>query len=287
MVMPINDLIMQSSISITGFATVYLLVRYGFTSAVAFVRKQADKYDLVLNKQLLLDVNPYTAMGAMLVVILFAGASTASLMEGPGWFVVGAGIAMFIPGVMLKHLADKRRKKLEEQLVDGITSLASGVRAGLNLVQSFELLVENSIGPIKQEVQQMLHEYNLGVDLATAMKNTSDRIGSSHYRLLFSAIQAHRVQGGDMSESLDRIAESIREIQRLEGKLDSLTAQGRAQARMMGAMPFVIMAIMYGIDQESTSKLLTEPMGRLILLGAGVVIAIGFYWIKKIMEVDI
>jgi tight adherence protein B len=119
------------------------------------------------------------------------------------------------------------------------------------------------------------------------MRNTSDRIGSVYYRLLFSAIQAHRDRGGDMGQSLDRIAESVREIQRLEGRLDAITAQGRAQARFMGIMPFVIIGILWLISPDDTSKLLTEPLGRVLLMIALVMIGVSFMWIRRIMQVDI
>ena len=90
-----------------------------------------------------------------------------------------------------------------------------------------------------------------------------------------------------MGQSLDRIADSIREIQRLEGRLDALTAEGRSQARFMAAMPFVILAILWYIVPEDTSMLLTDPTGRLILLLAVILIGVGFVWIRRIMQVDI
>jgi tight adherence protein B len=189
--------------------------------------------------------------------------------------------------MIFRHLETKRKKRLDEQIVDGITTLASGVRAGLTLVQSMQLLVRNSTGPLKQEFRQLMREFDLGIDLHQAMRNTSDRIGSVYYRLLFSAIQAHRDRGGDMGQSLDRIAESVREIQRLEGRLDAITAQGRAQARFMGIMPFVIIGILWLISPDDTSKLLTEPLGRVLLMIALVMIGVSFMWIRRIMQVDI
>ena len=150
-----------------------------------------------------------------------------------------------------------------------------------------ELLVRNTRAPIRQEFQHMLREYNLGIDIHQCMLNTSNRIGSSHYRLLFSAIEAHRKRGGDMAESLDRICDAIREIQRLEGKLQTLTAQGRNQAILMASMPVVILVIMYMIMKQETEQLFTDPVGRLLLLISAGLIGVGFLWIRKIMSVDI
>ncbi|MHC4993420.1 MAG: type II secretion system F family protein, partial [Planctomycetota bacterium] len=134
---------------------------------------------------------------------------------------------------------------------------------------------------------QLLREYELGVDLKAAMRNASDRIESSYYRLLFTAVQAHRERGGDLAISLDKIGDSIREIQRLEGRLDALTAQGRSEARFMGVMPFVIVGVLWVISPTDTAKLWTEPVGRLISLLAGGMIVAGFIWIRRIMRVDL
>lgn len=90
-----------------------------------------------------------------------------------------------------------------------------------------------------------------------------------------------------MGQSLDRIAESIREIQRLEGRLQALTAQGRAQARFMAAMPILIFIILYNIDPDGTSELFAQPLGRLLLLMAIGIITVAFLWIRRIMAVDI
>jgi tight adherence protein B len=97
----------------------------------------------------------------------------------------------------------------------------------------------------------------------------------------------HRLRGGDTGESLDRIAEAIREIQRLEGKLDAVTAQGRTQARFMAVMPVVIVGVYYLIDPEGVRLLFHESYGRLFLLIAVALIVTGFVWIQRIMAVDI
>jgi len=184
-------------------------------------------------------------------------------------------------------MEQKRRTLLEVQLVDGLTTLASGTRAGLNLVQAMELLEQNHTGPIKQEFGAILREYSMGLDLTQAMRNASERIGSPLYRLTFTAIEMHRLRGGDTGESLDRIADSIREIQRLEGKLDALTSQGRMQAVMMAVMPLVFLFIMYMIMPDQVGLLFSDSVGRLILMAVIVAIVIGFLWIRKIMTIDI
>ena len=127
----------------------------------------------------------------------------------------------------------------------------------------------------------------MGLDLNQAMRNSSNRIGSPLYRLTFTAMEMHRLRGGDSAQSMDRIAESVREISRLEGKLDALTSQGRFQAIGMAVMPFVFFVMLYAIDPQGITMVFTEPMGRVLLLVVVTMIVIAFVWIRKIMSVEI
>ena len=268
------------------FAAASLITARLYGPACYLLGWQERRYDQVLNRQLLMDVEPRLAMYLTGLGVLGAGLFGMLLFESWFAFWVVVAVSLVLPHIVLSHMEQKRRAKLELQLVDGITSLASGVRAGLTLVQSMQLLAKNSTGPIKQEIEHMLREYELGVDIGQAMHNASNRIRSPHYRLLFSAIQVHLQRGGDVADSLDRIGESVREIQRLDGKLQSLTAQGRSQAWMMAGAGVAIMGIGYLIAPIEAERVITDPAGRFILLFALVLVGLGAIWIRKIMSVD-
>ncbi len=282
-----NEIVMLAIISVMMASSIVLLVIHGWPIARRAILEQERRFDVTLNQQLLMDIPPRIAIIISGIAAMAFGMVAYVVSGHWSFFPIGAGAALWLPKMVTSHMEAKRRKRLDLQIIDGITTLASGVRAGLNLVQSLELLARNANGPIQQETQQLLREYQLGMDLNVAMKKTADRIGSGYFRLLFAAIQAHREKGGDMGQSLDRIGESIREIQRLEGRLDALTAQGRAQARFMTIMPAVLLTILYLIDPESTERLFSEPMGRVILLTAVALIMTGAAWIRRIMSVDI
>ena len=282
-----RDLIWLTAISGGTFATIYLLVTRGWFAFRTHLVALEQRLDQTLNRQLLLDIPASVAMGATGAAMLLAGGMLWWLFGSPLLMLLGIVLGGAGAHALLTHLEHKRRMHLERQIVDGITTMASGVRAGLNLVQSMQLLTHHATGPIRQEFAQLLKEYQLGVDLNRAMRHTSERIGSTYYRLLFTAVEAHRQRGGDLSQSLDRIADSIREIQRLEGRLRALTAQGRSQARYMAVLPLVILFILSGIFPQETAQLLTEPAGRVILLIAGLLILAGLMWIRRIMRIEL
>lgn len=282
-----NDLTYKLTISALVFVATFVFVAAGWRATLAHLAQREAWYRRVLVEQLLLEIEPRVAV-YLSVAAIFVGALAGYVLvhDWPG-AVIGAVVAFFMPKIVVKHLEQKREERLDQQAVDGVRTLASGVRAGLNLVQSMELLVKNSQGPIKQEFAQLLREYQMGLDLNQAMRNAANRIGSSHYRLLFTAIEMHRQRGGDVGQSLDRIAEAIREIQRLEGKLETLTAPGRTQARMMAGISIVILGILYSIDPEGVRLLFSEPRGRIVLLIVATMMIAGFAWIRRIVAIDL
>jgi tight adherence protein B len=282
-----DPVFLRFMISLLVFLAALMLARYGVGPITRWLKRQEQSYDRVLRQQLLMDVNPRLALTIALSGVIVLGVIGALLTASPLGGLALAVVAFFAPHMFIRHMEEKRRQRLDQQLVDGLTTLASAARAGLNLVQSMELLTKNHTGPIKQEFGQVLREYHMGLDLNQALRHASDRIGSSMYRLTFTAVEIHRRRGGDLADSLDRIADSIRDIQRLEGKLDALTAQGRSQATMMAVMPLVFLGILYVINPEGTTLLFTTATGRLILLAVALVIVLAFIWIRRIMAIDI
>jgi tight adherence protein B len=270
-----------------GGATL-VAVYLGWRPFVAAIFRQEDRYDLVLRRRLL-----WRTPVRSVTVVVFVLTGLVALL---GYVVTGSvfGAIIFgllsglLPPMLLKWLQRRHLRALDDQLVPGIQTLASGVRAGLNLVQSMQLVARDGPKPLKNEITHLLQEYEYGVALDDAMSNAATRIGSGDYRLLFSALQTHRQRGGDLGATLDRIAESIREIQRLEKRLESLTAQGRATARWLGVMPIVVLALLFFlIDPEGVKALFLDPLGKLMLTGVLVLNLLGFLWVRKIMAVDI
>jgi len=251
------------------------------------IRRREEEYDLIFRRALLMDVSPRLITMGTGLVMLVLGFMGYAISRGPIGAILGGAIGVFLPHAVVRYLRRRRLRKLEDQLVGGIQTLASGVRAGLNLVQSLTLVARDGPAPLRQEFRHLVREYEYGISLDEAMVNASGRIGSSDFRLLFAALHTHRERGGDLGETLDRIADSIREIQRLEKQVQTLTAQGRATARWLGAMPLVILLILYSFDSEGVTRLFTEPLGNLILAIIIVLNILGFLWIKKTISIDI
>jgi tight adherence protein B len=259
------------------------------------IQKQEADFHGALVELFLFDVTP-----RQLTYVMFAGALVAGVLlalfafhsDGGGLaivaaFVVGTVSGYWVPRVVIFVMQRRRRQRLNDQLIDGLVTLANGMRAGLNLVQSMKLIETNAQPPISQEFGLMLREFEHGTSVDEVMRRASVRIKLHHYKLLFAAMETARQRGGNLPETLDRLGESLREILRLEEKVKALTAENRMSARMMGAMPAVIGGIYYMIEPDWVGAILNSQWGLLLLLIALVFWVVGFLWIRKIMTFEI
>jgi len=285
---PPADWTWQIATSVVIFAAAATAAWYGWGPIKAMISRQEDRYDRTLRRRLLMDVKPRTMTTLSILVIAVFGFIGYALTGNVIGVILCGAVGIVLPAGAMKVLARRRLEKLEGQLVSGIQTLCSGVRAGLNLVQAMELVARDGPVPLRQEFAHMLREYEYGVPLDGAMDNAAARIGSGDFRLLFAALQTHRERGGDLGGTLDRIADSIREIQRLENQVKTLTAQGRATARWLGAMPIVVLGILYFlVSPEGVKALFMDDFGKLLLLIMFILNITGFLWLRKIMAIDI
>jgi tight adherence protein B len=269
-----------------------LSLRLPFT---ALIRKQEDDFHGALVELFLFDVTPrqltYVMFGGALVAGLILSLLAIQAQAGSLGvliaFLAGVGLGYWVPRLVIFLLQRRRRDKLNEQLIDGLVTLANGMRAGLNLVQSMKLIEDNTQPPICQEFGLMLREFEHGTSVDEVMRRASVRIKLHHYRLLFAAMETARIRGGNLPETLDRLSESLREIMRLEEKIKALTAQNKMSAYIMGAMPLAIVGIYYMIEKSWVEILLNDQWGLLLLAVALVLWAAGFLWIRKIVSFEI
>jgi len=259
------------------------------------IRRQEEDFSGALAELFMFDVKP-----RQLTYIMFGGAVVAGFIlalfalhadaGGTGVFLSFAGgmiLGYWVPRLVIFIMQRRRRDKLNDQLIDGLVTLANGMRAGLNLVQSMKLIETNAQPPISQEFGLMLREFDHGTSVDEAMRRASVRIKLHHYRLLFAAMETARQRGGNLPDTLDRLGESLREILRLEEKVKALTAENRMSARMMGVMPVVVAVIYYFIEPTWVRSLLNDQWGLILLaIAAGLNIA-GFFWIRQITTFEI
>ena len=208
-------------------------------------------------------------------------------LASPVFAVVSAVFLLLAPWYLLRRMAQRHRQKIEDQLADSMVTLASAVRAGLSLAQSLEILAAQCPKPINAEFHQIVAEYKLGKPLDRTLTEAKQRLKSENFALFAAALLASHESGGRLNETVERIAQSVLELQRLERKVASETAQARKSAIYMAIAPAFILVLYYFLDPVNTINLFVTPQGQLLLSVAVVLDVVAYLWARVILSPDI
>jgi len=209
---------------------------------------------------------------------------------GLGSFIFGLLLASLLlcgPWYLLRRMAERHRQKIEDQLADAMVALSNAVRAGLSLVQSLEILAAQCPRPINGEFHQIVAEYKLGKPLARTLREAKERLRSENFSLFAAALLASHESGGRLNETVERIAQSVLELQRLDRKIKAETAQARKSAIYMAVVPLFILVAYYFVDPDNTRRLFVTTVGQCLLALAAVLNVIAYFWAKVILNPDI
>ena len=214
--------------------------------------------------------------------------------------LVGAVVGYFLPKFYLKMRQKARLKKFNNQLGDGITLMANGLRSGYSLLQAMDAVGREMPEPLALEFRRVVREVALGVDNDRAFSNLLRRVPSDDLDLMITAINVQHEVGGNLAEILEIIGFVIRERVRIKGEIAVLTAQGQLSGYIISGLPVAMGLLLYAMNQEYIGKMIfsceslnipaercTQPCGW-IMVGIGVLMILaGFYAIQRIIDIEV
>lgn len=206
-------------------------------------------------------------------------------------FAILAGIfGIFIPPIYVMRAQKKRLTMFNNQLGDMLNLTVNGLRAGYSTMQAMEAVSRELPSPISDEFRRVVQEMQLGLTMEDALDHLLRRINSDDLDLVITAINVQREVGGNLAEILDVISFTIRERVRIKGEIASLTAQGRATAWVISALPIALMLLLYLVNRPYIMQFFdpaTRNCGIPLLMVAGIMVTSGFAITQKIVAIDI
>lgn len=203
-------------------------------------------------------------------------------------FTVATLIATFVlPKYYVNHIRVQRFKLLEKQLPDALLMITGAMSAGASLNVAIESMIKEQRPPIAQEFELMAREQRMGVDFDAALRNMEKRNPVPDFALVISALRISREVGGNLAEILSSLAETLREKQTMEGKIASLTAQGKIQGIVMTCLPLLVMFALMQIEPVAMAPLFSTWPGYITLTVIMVMEVMGYFFIRKITRIDV
>lgn len=228
------------------------------------------------------------ALVFMLVFLLTASLSSRQgVVIGLTLGLLAGAAALQAPRALLHVLRQRRLHRFNVQLVDTLVNMSNALKAGFSILQAFESIARNGENPIAQEFDLFLQQTRVGVNFSEALRNLEERVPSEDLSLVVQSIEVARQTGGNLTEVFEKIAATIRERMRIENRIRTLTAQGRLQGIIVGAMPLVILFALLVVDPDLMKPFLHSAIGIATMIGVAILVTCGGLLIRKIIRIDV
>ena len=200
--------------------------------------------------------------------------------------VLACGLAA-LPYALVLIQRRARFRKFEATLPDAIDLMSRALRAGHSVSAAIEMVSQEVADPTGGEFRKTFEQQNFGLPFREALEDLSRRIPLADLQFLVTAILVQKETGGNLAEILDKTSNVIRERARLKGQLQIYTAQGRLTSWILGLLPFIMFVLLSLVNPSYTRILIEDPLGqRLVMVGLALM-ALGFYVIRRIVDIKV
>jgi tight adherence protein B len=222
-------------------------------------------------------------LGLGIIFALFFYLLTLQLLNA----VLGLVFGALIGWMTLRIRIQRRQAAFSNQISDMLKMVSDAMRAGFSFMQALEHIANEMDAPVSREVQKVMRETNLRVPLETALENMSQRVQSKDFDLVITAVLIQRQVGGNLSQILDTISDTVNDRLRMRQEIKTLTAQGRLSGVILALLPVALAFLLNVLNPEYLRPLFDEEIGHLAIGAAIILEIIGFLVIKRIVNIDI
>jgi tight adherence protein B len=222
-------------------------------------------------------------------VVLAAGAGLTVQVLWPIPFlpVAAALAAGAMPIGFLMNRRSSRMYKFEEQFPEGLDLISRALRAGHAFQTTLGMVAEELKTPVGPEFKKTFDQQNFGLPLRDALNQMTERVPVLDVRFFVTAVLIQRETGGNLSEVLDNLAHVIRERFKIRRQIRVHTAHGRFTAFVLLSLPPGLAIALSIINPEHMKLLFDDRMGQMALMIAVVMQALGFFWISRVIKIEV
>lgn len=221
------------------------------------------------------------------VIAFLAAILVGYILLGPAGVVLFVLLSIMTPMLGLKHLKKQRETKFHNQLPDTLSLIAGALKAGYSFLQAVDMTVKETSPPMSVEFKRVLTEARLGLPLEQALDNMAKRVESENFDWTVMAVKIQREVGGNLAEILEILARTIRERDQVSRQIKALTAEGRLSAMILFLLPFAVGLLLMVLNPSYLLMLFTHPLGIGMVVIASFMLAVGGFWLKKVVTIEI
>ncbi|HEY0829294.1 MAG TPA: type II secretion system F family protein [Bacilli bacterium] len=201
--------------------------------------------------------------------------------------VAGLGAGYLFPRWWVNKRVSKRLLKFNDGLPDMIMTIIGSLRAGFSFAQSLKTVSEESESPNKEEMETVLKEMQYGSNIEDALQMLKERMPSEDLDLLIQAVLIQKQVGGNLAAILETIVQTIRDRNKIQRQILTLTAQGRLSGIVIGLLPVALGIVIYLLQPAYISSFFNHPLG-ILMISIGIISGfVGFALIRKVTKIEV
>ena len=232
-----------------------------------------------------------TTMTAVIAISIAFGAACVFVamlfVRQPMALVAAGAVGAMIPTAFLLRRRSVRRKRFEEMFPEALDLLSRAIKAGHAFQTAMNMVAEELPDPVGPEFRKAFDQQNFGLPLHDALNAMADRVQTMDVKFFVTAVLIQRETGGNLSEILDNLAHVVRDRFKVLRQVRVHTAHGRFTGWVLLALPAALAIALMFINPPHMQLLFREPMGQTMLVAAVVMQTIGFFWIKRVIKIEV
>lgn len=217
----------------------------------------------------------------ILLPVIIGYAATGNTIVAGGCAAAG----VLLPFLYFKKKQIDRREAFSKQIADVLLTICNGLHSGFSFQQSLGSIARDMQPPVSEEFALALSEMDYGVSQHDALIHMYERTKCEDLKMLVSALDITNRTGGNLSDVLETISETVRMRIKIRQEVKTLSAQGKTSALIIGLLPVFIIIILSILNPDYVGQLVYTDIGQKMLLVAAVMECIGFVVMNKITDV--
>lgn len=220
-------------------------------------------------------------IGVVILVAAFLGGTP--LLPAAGF---AFATAFGLPRWLLGFLKKRREAKFLDALPDAVDVIVRGIKAGLPLFDSLKVVAADAPEPLRSEFNAIIETQTIGMPLGEACQRLYERMPLPEANFFGIVIAIQTKSGGNLSEALGNLSRVLRDRRKMAAKIQAMSMEAKASAGIIGALPPIVMVMVYIMTPDYISLLWTHPTGRLMLAGCVLWMGTGIFVMKKMINFD-
>jgi tight adherence protein B len=230
-----------------------------------------------------------TQYGAASVAVLVVTAILGAAVHAPPLMILleAVGSAIWLPHAAIGFLMGRRRARFFKLFPDAIGLIVRGLRAGLPVSETVGVVAREIADPVGEDFRRIADQVRLGASLEDAMWQQARRLELPEFNFLVISLSVQRETGGNLAETLENLEHILRRRKQMRLKIKAMASEATWSALIIGALPFIMAAMMYLVSADYMRGLFTNPLGRMMLGAALASITVGGFIMRKMTRFEI